>query len=303
MDEKTLLEKWLSNSLSDAEKEAFENADVFPFYKQLVEDASHFKASHFSRAADFETLRKKLPSQGTPVRKLSPATWLLRIASIFVLGFALYYFAVYNPEVRVETLAGQKTSIELPDASLMVLNAMSEVAYTPKKWEKERSLQLQGEAFFDVAKGSRFEVITSLGTVAVLGTEFNVKQRDSIFEVICYEGIVKVVSGQLEKELRAGDRLRYTNGKMLLSKTASEGPQWTQNISEFQETPLKEVIEELQRQYGIRVELIDVKGDTLFTGGFVHEDLENALRSIAQPLGLDFQINDSKVITLRPREN
>ncbi|NNK12450.1 MAG: FecR family protein, partial [Flavobacteriaceae bacterium] len=299
MDEKNLLEKWLNNSLSDAEKEAFEKTEAFPFYKKLVTDASHFKASHFADIGDYESLRQRLFEKEVPVRKLNPTPWLLRIASVFVVGIALYYFLFFNPEVRVETLARQQTNVELPDNSLVVLNTMSEMAYTPDSWEKERSLKLKGEAFFDVAKGSRFDVITELGTVSVLGTEFNVKQRDSIFEVICYEGKVKVVSGLIAEEIRPGDRLQFTNGKFLLSKTFTSGPQWTDNISDFQEAPLIEVIKELQRQYGVKVELIDIEGDRTFTGGFVHGDLQNALRSIAEPLGLDFQINDNKVVTLK----
>ncbi|QBA64761.1 FecR family protein [Muriicola soli] len=303
MDEKNLLEKWLSDSLSDTEKKAFEKTEAFPFYEKLVADASHFKASNFGAASDFESLRQRLFVKEVPVRKLNPNPWLLRIASVFVVGIALYYFLFFTPEVRVETLAGQQTKVELPDASLVVLNSMSEMAYTPDNWDNERSLRLKGEAFFDVAKGSRFDVITELGTVSVLGTEFNVKQRDSVFEVICYEGRVKVVSGQLTKEIGVGDLLQFTDGKLRLNKTFTVRPSWTDNVSEFQNAPLSEVIEELQRQYGIKVELVNIKGDVTFTGGFVHGDLQNALRSIAEPLDLDFQINNNTVVTLKSREN
>ena len=303
MDEKTLLEKWLKDSLTDAEKEAFQKTEDYPFYEQLVADASRFKASHFSNPSDFETLQKKIRDRDVPVKKLHPTTWLLRIASVFVIGFALFYFYLWPSEVRIETLAAEKTTLELPDASQVVLNAQSEITYNKRNWKEARTLELKGEAFFDVARGSRFDVVTPLGTVSVLGTEFNVKQRDRLFEVVCYEGIVKVVSGQLAEELRAGDRLRFTNGKALRSRTLSEGPEWTQNVSDFAGAPLSEVIEELERQYGVNVELIGLQGTTLFTGGFVHGDLQNAIRSIAEPLGLDYQINDNEVVILKTREH
>ena len=49
MDEKKLLEKWLNHSLTETEKEEFQNSEDFPFYRQLIEDASRFKASQERR--------------------------------------------------------------------------------------------------------------------------------------------------------------------------------------------------------------------------------------------------------------
>ncbi len=303
MDQNSLLEKWLNDTLSDTEMEAFQELDDYPFYKDIVEDASRFKASSFSAVADFDALRKRLPKKSPPVRKLSSRPWLLRIASVFVIGFALYYFFLFRTDVRVETLVGQKTTIELPDASVVVLNALSEIEYSKKGWVNNRSLNLIGEAFFDVNKGATFDVITPSGTVTVIGTEFNVKQRGTGFEVACYEGIVRVTSGQYSKELRAGDRLRLSDGKLYVGKTTYHGPQWTSNISDFQQIPFLEVIEELERQYHIKVILKEVPKETLFTGGFVHDHLENAMQSIAEPMDLDFEITDNNEVTLIKREN
>ncbi|NER10616.1 FecR family protein [Muriicola jejuensis] len=302
MDEKALLEKWLNDSLTDAEKEAFQKTETYPFYEQLIRDASCFKAAHFSNPTDFESLEKRIRDRDVPVRKLHPTTWLLRIASVFVIGFALFYFFAFPSEVRVETLAAQKTTLELPDDSRVVLNALSEITYNKKNWKDHRSLELKGEAFFDVAKGSRFDVVTPLGTVFVLGTEFNVKQRASTFEVICYEGHVKVVSGNHTEELRAGERLSFLNGTVTRGQTSLKGPQWPDDISEFQDIPLYEVIAELERQFDIEVILEDVPGDTRFTGGFVHGDLEDALRSVAEPLGLTYSLSDNNKVILTSSE-
>ncbi len=95
MEEKSLLEKWLNDSLTEAERETFQQEEAYPFYERLIADASHFKASQFSEPSDFETLQKKIRTREVPVRKLHPTTWLLRIASVFVIGFALYYFILF----------------------------------------------------------------------------------------------------------------------------------------------------------------------------------------------------------------
>ena len=290
MNKENLVKKWLADELTDAEREAFEQLDDFQLHKDILDNAAYFKSSRFSQMDDFETFSKRLDEIVKPVRKMNWGTPFLRIASVFVLGFSLYYFFLFNNVVEVQTLASEKTTIELPDASTVIVNAMSEVRYSKRKWQQKRELELQGEAFFDVAKGSKFNVITSEGIVSVLGTQFNVKQRGSYFEVECFEGIVKVTSQNTSEQLKAGDRYRFSNGQASLGKTLYQQPQWTKNVSSFDRIPIFEVIAELERQYNIEVEMDKIQAERLFTGGFVHDNLENALKSIAEPLDLDYSI-------------
>ena len=290
MNKENLVKKWLADELTDAEWEAFEQLNDFQLHKDILDNAANFKSSGFSQMDDFETFSKRLDEVAKPVRKINWVKPFLRIASIFVLGFSLYYFFLFNTMVEVKTLASEKTTIELPDASTVIVNAMSEVRYSKGKWKQKRELKLQGEAFFDVAKGSKFSVITSEGTVSVLGTQFNVKQRGSYFEVECFEGIVKITSQDTSEHLEAGDRYRFSNGQASLGKTLYQQPQWTNNVSSFDRIPIFEVIAELERQYNIEVEMDKIQTERLFTGGFVHDNLENALKSIAEPLDLDYTI-------------
>jgi ferric-dicitrate binding protein FerR (iron transport regulator) len=290
MNKENLVKKWLADELTDAEREAFEQLDDFQLHKDILDNAAHFKSSRFSQMDDFETFSKRLDEIVKPVRKMNWGTPFLRIASVFVLGFSLYYFFLFNNVVEVQTLASEKSTVELPDASTVIVNAMSEVRYSKRKWQQKRELELQGEAFFDVAKGSKFSVITSEGIVSVLGTQFNVKQRGSYFEVECFEGIVKVTSQNTSEQLKAGDRYRLANGQASLGKTLYQQPQWTKNVSSFDRIPIFEVIAELERQYNIEVEMDKIQTERLFTGGFVHDNLENALKSIAEPLDLEYTI-------------
>lgn len=290
MNKENLVKKWLAEELTDAEREAFEQLDDFQLHKDILDNAANFKSSGFSQIDDFETFSKRLDEVASPVRKINWVKPFLRIASVFVIGFSLYYFFLFNNVIEVQTLASVKTTIELPDASTVIVNAMSEVRYSKRKWLQKRELELQGEAFFDVAKGSKFSVITSEGTVSVLGTQFNVKQRGSYFEVECFEGIVKVTSQNTSEQLKAGDRYRFSNGQASLGKTLYQQPQWTKNVSSFDRIPIFEVIAELERQYNIEVEMHKIQTERLFTGGFVHDNLENALKSIAEPLDLDYTI-------------
>ncbi|NHF60522.1 DUF4974 domain-containing protein [Flavobacteriaceae bacterium TP-CH-4] len=302
MDKDNLIQKWLSDELTVEERKAFEAMEDAAFYEDIVKNAGMFKASNFSTVADFETFKNRAVKPDTPVRKLHWLKPALRIASILVVSFGLYYFLTLNKSIEIQTLAAEKTTIELPDASTVELNALSQISYNKKEWDKKREIQLEGEAFFDVAKGAKFDVVTSQGTVSVLGTEFNVKQRGTYFEVACFEGTVRVVAGKDVKILKVGDNFTSINGEVVSGKNTFESPQWTKNISYFQRIPVSEVIAELERQYNIKVTVENIDADLLFTGGFAHGNLENALLAISEPLGLNYEILKPNKVRFSKRE-
>jgi ferric-dicitrate binding protein FerR (iron transport regulator) len=298
MDKEYLIQKWLTDELSEQEMEAFKQLDDYPKLTGIVVNAQYFKASEFSTVDDFETFSERLEKNTVPVRKLNWVKPFLRIASVFVIGLALSYFFLFNGDVEIQTLAGEKTTIELPDASTVVVNALSEISYSKDKWKDERKVQLEGEAFFKVAKGAKFDVVTSEGIVSVVGTQFNVKQRGEYFEVKCFEGIVKVTSQNTSELLKAGNSYRFSNGTALLGKTVYQNPQWTKNVSSFERVSLTEVIAELERQYNVKVRMENINADRLFTGGFVHDSLENALKSISEPLNLGYSIESTNTVRI-----
>jgi ferric-dicitrate binding protein FerR (iron transport regulator) len=296
MDQEKLMEKWLNNDLSEAERKAFDALEDASFFKDIIADASHFKASHFSAMADFDTFKKRSMQPEQKVRKIDWFKPMMRVASIVVAVLGLYYIFTSNSLTEVQTQVAEKTSISLPDASQVTINAQSEVAYNEKEWATKREITLKGEAFFDVAKGARFDVVTESGTVSVLGTEFNVKQRGSFFEVACFEGTVQVATNEGTVILHVGDNMTLMNGLLTTGTNTFDEPQWTQNKSYFQRTPVSEVFAELERQYGVTVGQENVNTDQLFTGGFDHNNLSQAIKAIGEPLNLAYQINGKEVL-------
>jgi transmembrane sensor len=299
MEKDDLLNKWLNDTLTEEEQQRFNKREDAALNQAILENAKHFKASHFSTPASFKSLQEKLPVQQTAVKKLSWTRTLLQIASVLIIGFAVYY-GFFNTQVtQVQTLAAEKTTISLPDNSTVILNAASEISYSEKSWEDERELQLEGEAFFKVAKGKKFDVMTSEGIVSVLGTQFNVKQRDAYFEVICFEGIVQVTSNKTVKKLLAGDIFRIDEGVVYSGKTNDQHPQWTNNKSSFKSVMYHQVLKELERQYNIAITYNGTKQNQFFTGAFGHENLENAMEAITAPLGLTYSIDETNKVTIK----
>ncbi len=297
MIEDNLLNKWLNSELTDAEKKAFSEREDYAINVNIIDKAQYFKASEFSKVGDFETFKKTYQNR-PKVKSINWVKPLLRIASVIVIGF-IGYFTIFNTNlVEEQTLASEKSTISLPDLSQVILNANSEITYDKGLWNNKRELNLEGEAYFKVAKGKTFDVVTEAGTVTVVGTEFNVKARNNYFEVVCYEGIVKVVSDTIIRQLHAGDVYRILNSSFSESKTNDIVPQWTNNRSHFKAVSLDQVIEELERQYNVNADIKNADITRLFTGSFTHNNLENALLAITQPMNLTFKISSPNQVLI-----
>lgn len=303
MEKETLIKKWLNDELNEAELEAFNGLEDTQLHQSIIESAKDFKASHFSGIVDFGSFKHRYLHRKKPVKKLSWAVPLLKIASIIVIAVGVYFAIYFFSPTQIETLAGEKTSIELPDNSIVLLNALSSIEYNEAKWETNRLIKLEGEAYFKVAKGKKFDVLTASGIITVMGTEFNVKQRNEYFEVICFEGIVSVSSGSIKRILRKGDTYRILDGKFAEGKTTSSAPNWATNMSDFDAVPFKEVLADLERQYNIQVTIKNVDTDRLFTGSFVHDNLENALTSITHPMNITYAFNSANQVVISGKNN
>ena len=252
--------------------------------------AKQFKASNFSKVRSYQEFKGLTSNEKTTkVHRLKSYKFIARIAAVFIIGFSLYFTVFNNPLTKVNSLVSQKTVFELPDASKVSLNSLSSVAYDKKKWSKNRSLKLHGEAYFEVAKGSKFDVETSEGIVSVLGTKFTVKQRKNYFEVQCFEGVVGVSAKNNNYTLTKGKTFRIINNRSTLDSMQAIQPDWTQNRSTFKSIPLHFVLDELERQYGIEIDVKNVDTDRLFTGGFDHTNVNAALESITSPFNLTYK--------------
>ncbi|RIA08348.1 FecR family protein [Flavobacteriaceae bacterium MAR_2010_72] len=299
MNQDDLLKKWLNNTLSEAEETAFKQQSDYTINLDILESARYFKASDVSSVDDFNTFKQQyLERKSVAGNKRLWWSPIIKIAAVFVVALGIYFSFFYNNLVQVQTLASQKTTIELPDHSSVALNALSKLEFSKRKWKDQRLVNLDGEAFFSVSKGKTFSVLTTDGRVTVIGTKFNVKQRENYFEVTCFEGVVEVISNKIKRQLLSGETFKVLNGKLVQEKTTLQVPTWTEGKSVFDAAPYEEVIAELERQYNIDIEYQNLNTNRLFTGGFTHNNLENALISITKPMNLTYSINSSNLVIL-----
>ena len=294
MDKEQLIKKWLNNDLTDAESKAFRALDEADLYIEIVEEAQRFSGSINAKVESFDILDEQLLSKDK-----SSTNWIRivsSLAAILVVGFALFTVLNRDKVNTFETDIAQNETINLPDNSIVKLNELSELKYNASDWDDNRSLILKGEAYFDVEKGQRFDVNTDYGTVTVLGTEFNVLSREGIFKVACYEGLVQIIYSDDKVNLPAGTEFVLSSEATSKSNIAISEPYWLKNMSVFEDAPIIDVIKELIKQYNVRVSYPSDMPIN-FTGAFEHNNLENALKSITQPLNLTYTIkNNNEVI-------
>ncbi len=298
MEKEYLLKKWLVDKLTDAELEKFKKSEDYELHIKMIEKVKHFDVPNNASVKSYDEFKTDLEDKSVPIIKLHPYRILYRIAGLFVIGLGLYFLFFFNNLTTVQSMASQYKSFELPDASSVVLNADSKVTYNKKKWATKREISLDGEAFFKVAKGAKFEVLTSSGSVSVLGTQFNVKNRGNYFEVKCFEGVVSVQSNGKSQRLTKGNTYRVLEGVITLDSINSKQPKWINNMSSFKGVPLSEVLEEFERQYNITISTPKIDTKRLFTGSFVNNNLDQALASVTIPFNLTYKKDNSNKITL-----
>ena len=303
MKNEDLIKKWLKGALTDEEQKQFDALDDALLNTYIIDAASEYKASQFLEYSNFETFKSKYQEAKRTSKQNNWFNLLLRIASVIVIALGVYFTFFSSNTTLVETLAGEKIVVELPDRSTVELNAASEIEYSVNDWQKNRKVRLYGEAFFTVAKGKTFSVVTKDGVVAVIGTKFNVKQRDDYFEVKCFEGIVKVTSNAIVKEIRSGTIFKVLNGKFTEESTLISKPTWLDNMSTFDAIPVKEVLAEFERQYQIEVVTKNIYGNRLFTGAFIHHNLKDALTAITQPMNMTYELSSSNLVIVHGKKN
>jgi transmembrane sensor len=294
MEKNYYLSKWLNDELTEAELAEFKADPDFYKYEKIKNFSAQLKVSDF----DDEKMLENILSHKKEAPKVIPLykNWMFRVAAVLILALGIT-FAMQNFSTETQFASnGKRTTFLLPDNSEVVLNAGSEIEYKKWNWKNNRNLELQGEAYFKVAKGQKFEVKTSLGNVAVLGTQFDVKARKNRFEITCFEGRVKVNYKDKELILIKGQSVCFENGTQINTTATSLKPEWLENKIAFSKEKLPNIIDEIQRQYDVTISIKSGLSNELFTGKIPTDNLDIALQIIATTYNLETKKIDSDTI-------
>ena len=254
-----------------------------------------------SNENSWDAIQDKIAAQSDKGRvvRMRRVVAITAVAAAFVAAFLV--IGAGGEEVRIGSALAMDTAVQLPDGSSIQLNGGSEAAYDASSWMENREVSLEGEAFFDVEKGSSFQVVTDLGVVEVLGTTFNVENRDGQFEVVCYTGKVRVTAEGRQVELTPGECANLTGNELVKLDSKGEAPDWMLDSYSFEDAPLRDVFMELEFQLGVKFELPDVS-EMKFTGDVETNDLQTAVESVCAPLGLEYTVRGDLRVLVKHRK-
>ncbi|RAJ13495.1 FecR family protein [Olleya aquimaris] len=287
--------KWFNRELSQQDIKDLKQSEDLDTLEKIKHYSSQLTAPKIDAHQALNAFKQQ--NKTKPESKVISLNFktVFKVAAMVIIMLGASYFAFFNTTKNFTTDIAETQSLRLPDNSEVILNAKSSLTFNKKTWKDTRDLTLDGEAFFKVEKGQKFTVNTDAGIVQVLGTQFNVKERDNYFEVICFEGLVSVTHKNKSVTLAKGKGFKVVNNTIELIDNTNNSPSWTKAESSFNNIELNQVIAELERQYDITIEVESIDVSQLFTGTFTHNNLNTALLSVTIPLKISYKIKGSTV--------
>lgn len=203
--------------------------------------------------------------------------------------------------------AGQRAHIILPDGSKVWVNAGSTLSY-PSVFDRERRVQLKGEAFFEVAKESTpFIVSTGKVDIKALGTKFNVfNYPEERLSVALFEGSVCIYNLNSQQNgviLQPNQLFTETNGRFQVELMKEDFSIWKKGIYAFNKQKLKEILKKLELYYDVKFVIKDLSIlEYEYTGKFRQRDgVMEVLRIIQKihPFKIEREENAYEIILYR----
>ena len=286
--DKELLLKYIAGKASQKEKEdvaAWIDADAANL-KEFISLRKSYDAFIWQDTGAFSKKTKKTIS-------LHPVTQrILRIAAVFVVAFGLSYAMIQvlqKEDMEMQTVyvpAGQRTLVTLADGTTVWVNGKSTLTFPSHFSSRTRTVELDGEAYFDVRKNPEKQFIVSTAhqsAIKVLGTKFNVKAYKEADEVIT---TFNNASQQPQYIVMApGQKLVYysQNGKTELYTTSGERElSWKDGKIIFHQTSLRDALDILADRYNAEFVIQEnVPHDDSFSGTFTNRNLEQVLNFIS----------------------
>lgn len=188
--------------------------------------------------------------------------------------------------------------ITLQDGTVVILNQGSKLIVNAGYGVESRSVRLNGEAYFDVAKSAKqFTVDAGSRSYVVHGTSFN---------ILSYEGeryaIVTLHTGKLEAKvgehsymLDPGEELRVDEKAKSISKHIVEtgnSTSWIEKRLKFTRLPLKYVASQISHKYNTKINVHSAIEDIAYTGELRNEGLDTALSLLSKTSPVELSIID-----------
>ncbi len=327
----SVIAKYIFGELNQQEQEEAEKwIHRNPENKRMVENLSFYlnhkkmetKNQNINVDKAWEKFKNRIEESGDTVKEtpvISLQQRMLRYAAalfILVAVGTLAYFSythIYEANKYVSIETGQtekKDNLYLPDGSIASLNGNSEIFYPKEFGKKERFVNVNGEAFFDVQKDASkpFIIRAKEAEIKVLGTSFNVRTNlpDNAVEVFVKSGKVKFYKENNEETaiilepgyvglLRDNELLKRKNNDINYLA-------WKTGKLMFKDNSLESVVEKLNHAYNVKINIKNPEVASMkLSATFKNESIDKILEVITHTLNLKLVEKRKNVYILKEK--
>ena len=324
-----------------------------PSQQETIEIAKQEFFSLFNALADAdrreqaERLKNKLnQNEISPVVKMGdwvekePARkfplWLklaVTAAVMLPLAFFTIRFFTSSNNNTIKTFAtalGERKNIQLPDGSVVNLNAGSKITIDENFGISSRDVYLTGEAFFDIKHNAKspFIVHTPAMDIKALGTAFDVKayENERLTETSLIRGLIEVTLKEHDNQvllLHPNQKIAWKHLDKAVANNHLNKPEkkninvqqvmpnnikatdrgdikeigWKENKLIFDDDSFSDIAVLLERWYGVRIEFMDESIKNYhFTGVYEKEDLKTVLEFMKESKSFNFNIEAGETL-------
>lgn len=242
-------------------------------------------------------------------------SFIFKVAAVFLLSIVVSYFIFqgFNPSETADrgyisylektTSSSQRSRILLPDSSIVWLNVDSRIIFPEVFSEAKRSIELIGEAYFEVLPDKARPFVIKSGEIktTVLGTSFTVAAHPSDNEIN-----VAVVSGEVMVSKQTDTLLLTDNEKATYSKAENTITHsiientllyngWTMQSFQVDNIPMHEFKLILEKIYQVEIKMDQSLNYCVITLEYQNQSLEMLLKMIKDALQVQYEVNGDKV--------
>jgi transmembrane sensor len=237
-----------------------------------------------------------LAVEGSSTKKyfIRPFYWMAAASILIVMGVAVW--------LKVDTVFKandqEKLNINLADGSSVTLNYESRLKLANDFGHKNRSVSLEGEAFFNIKKDESKPFVIAIGKaeVIVVGTSFNVRYKNDLAEITVRSGKVRLHAGNKFLNLEAGEKGMISSAGEL-SPTAWDANDfsWYSKTLTLKKKSLKEVAEILSKLFNKNVEVDPSIASCTMSAKIEYETIEDILIIMKETLGITWKYESTKI--------
>lgn len=347
--DKILITKYITKEASDDEiarvKYLISSSKVHEeFYVQFYEswqNSIHYEIGFIDPEKAYSDFLSAASDKKAGFRNLWNLRSLAVAASVILIcSFGIYFYNTGQSAVspapvsqlrEIKVPKGSTRKVVLPDGTKITINMGSSLKIEPGFGESSRTVHLNGEAYFDIAKNAiPFIVNTDHYTIRDIGTIFNVKaySDDLSFETMVVEGEVEI-EGKLKIDSDKPQKVSVKEQQIFklnfapsevgviqpkrdfssivevkVQKISSAQAElytgWTEDLLVFEGKTFQEIIKIMERRYDVEIVMKDLKlRNYEYTGSFRNIDnVEKALKILKETTDINYEKN-GRIITIR----